>query len=65
VVGSPSESGPFVDHSGFFSRGSISLQKSKIVRALIFASETKATAVADKFGAKLVSEVASAFVTGE
>jgi hypothetical protein len=33
--------------------------------ALIFSSETKFTAVADKYGAKLVSEVASELVTGE
>jgi hypothetical protein len=32
--------------------------------ALIFSSETKFTAVADKYGAKLVSEVASELVTG-
>jgi hypothetical protein len=31
--------------------------------APIFSSETKVTAIADKYGAKLVSEVASEFVT--
>jgi hypothetical protein len=31
---------------------------------LIYSSETKVTAVADKYGAKLVSEVVSEFVTG-
>jgi hypothetical protein len=33
--------------------------------ALILSSETKVTAVADKYSAKLIYEVASEFVTGE